>query len=252
MDDAELQARADEHVWFHSIELRPGVVTKGGKTPEVLGPESAALLDPLRLDGRTLLDIGAWNGFYSFAAKRRGARRVKAIDYHTWRNPHFRGRETFELARRALGLDIETQEMDATELSGAFGQFDAILFLGVFYHLLDPIPVITALREMALGVVVIETHQDALDQERPMMVFYPGTTLAGDPSNWWGPNIPLMYELLKEAGFGRILYRDHPVYGRQRGMYHAFISEEARRALSAGHQGWTDLSVETDRRALKL
>jgi tRNA (mo5U34)-methyltransferase len=36
------------------------------------------------------------------------------------------------------------------------------------------------------------------------MVFYPGDTLGGDPSNFWGPNEACVTALLEEAGFRRI------------------------------------------------
>jgi hypothetical protein len=72
---------------------------------------------------------------------------------------------------------------------------------------------------------LLETHQDALEQPRPMMVFYPGREMNEDETNWWGPNPPLMLHLLLAAGFTRILYRNHPVYGPLRGLYAAFRPE---------------------------
>ena len=75
MEDAELRAAAESHVWFHSMELRPGIVTRGPKTREMLAQEAEAMLGMLDLRGRSVLDIGAWNGFFSFEAWR--ARRVQ-------------------------------------------------------------------------------------------------------------------------------------------------------------------------------
>ena len=34
--------------------------------------------------GRTVLDIGAWDGYYSFLAERQGAARVVALDHYAW------------------------------------------------------------------------------------------------------------------------------------------------------------------------
>lgn len=242
-DAAALRAAVARHVWFHSIVLRPGLVTPGSKSAELLEAEAAAILAPLQLAGRSLLDIGAWNGFWSFAARRAGAARVVALDHVTWRDPRFRGRETFELARAALGLHVEAWERDATTLEPADGPFDAVLCLGVFYHLHDPIPLFRRLRAITGEVLVIETHQDMLQTPEPAMRFYPGRELADDPSNWWGPNPALVFHLLRDAGFGHVLYRDHPVYGRVRGIFHAFPGSKPGPILRAVPQGAVALNA---------
>lgn len=234
MDDATLQAAADGLTWFHSMELRPGLVTKGAKSQELLAAEAAAVFGPLDLAGRSLLDIGAWNGFWSFEAKRRGAGRVVALDHFTWRHPDFRGRETFDLARSALGLEVEAVEADITALRPEFGRFDAVLFLGVFYHLENPLPVFQTLRALTGRALVLETHQAMLDCPSPAMVYYPGKELAGDETNWWGPNPALVYRLLLRAGFARVHYQDHPVYGRARGVFHAYPDEVPGTVLKNG------------------
>src|SRR4051812_46257253 len=69
--------------WFHSIELAAGIVTPGLKSPEQHTRELASLRIP-DLRGKSVLDIGAWDGFYSFAAERLGAARVVALDHHVW------------------------------------------------------------------------------------------------------------------------------------------------------------------------
>src|SRR6266516_4593012 len=69
--------------WWHSIDLGLGVVTNGFKTREGLKNELELLRLP-DLKDKTVLDIGAWDGFYSFEAERRGARRVVALDHYVW------------------------------------------------------------------------------------------------------------------------------------------------------------------------
>src|SRR6266852_143035 len=136
----DLQSRVAALPWHHSIDLGGGVVTAGNKSTALCNREAALIFDRVDLKGRSVLDIGAWNGFLSFEAKRRGASRVLATDSYCWNHKDFRGRETFELARSALGLDIEALDIDVTELcQERVGTFDVVLFLGVFYHLFDPI-----------------------------------------------------------------------------------------------------------------
>src|SRR5512142_560555 len=69
--------------WFHSIDFGDGVASNGVKPLRVLHDEvtAMALTD---LGGKSVLDVGAWDGFLSFAAQSRGARRVLALDHYVW------------------------------------------------------------------------------------------------------------------------------------------------------------------------
>jgi hypothetical protein len=69
--------------WCHSIDVGHGVTTPGIKTTAYHANELASLALP-DLRGRTVLDIGAWDGYYSFAAEARGAARVVAGDHFIW------------------------------------------------------------------------------------------------------------------------------------------------------------------------
>ena len=75
---------ATDITWFHSLDLGDGHVTPGIKAPDQLAAEVASLNLPARLTGKSVLDIGAWDGFFSFEAQRRGARRVVALDHYAW------------------------------------------------------------------------------------------------------------------------------------------------------------------------
>jgi tRNA (mo5U34)-methyltransferase len=209
----------ERYFWFHSINLGNGITTRGLKSPDIHLKEAAAIYNPIRMDGVSVIDIGAWNGFYSFEAKHRGASRVLATDHFCWK---FGGREAFELARSALDLDIESIDIDVPDLSveKVGGQFDVVLFLGVFYHLIDPIDGLRRAASLAREVLVVETHTDAEDIGRPAMIMYPGSELRGDATNWWGPNNACMKALLGTMGFARI---DGPVYA-PRAVYHAWRS----------------------------
>lgn len=243
LTDDELLARMQALHWWHSIPLRPGLTTFGGKSELILAQEEEAILAPFDLTGRSVIDIGAWNGFFSFAAKRRGAARVLATDSYIWNHPLWRGREAFDLVRTELALDVEAALLDPPEITPAVGIFDVVLFLGVFYHLADPIDVMQRLRGITRQLLIVETHQDGLSDSRPGMVFYPGDVLNNDSTNWWGPNPALMLELLLQLGFTRIFYRDHPTLGRARGIYAAFTPEVEDSLIWNLDAQWRDLDV---------
>jgi tRNA (mo5U34)-methyltransferase len=199
---AERRRRVDEVHWWHTIDLGSGLVTPGrDATPEKL----ATLKLPARFDGLEVLDIGAWDGFFSFEAERRGAARVVAMD-PMWRNENMRGfdKSGFLLARQLLDSKVEDADLDLYELDPErIGTFDLVFFLGVLYHVKDPLGAMERVASVARGRLIMETHVDLIGGHRPMAAFYPGDELRGDSSNWWGPNPPAVLAMLKAVGFTR-------------------------------------------------
>jgi tRNA (mo5U34)-methyltransferase len=226
--NADLQSRVAALPWHHSIDLGGGIVTKGNKSLPICADEASVIFDRVDLSGRTVLDIGAWNGYFSFEAKRRGAGRVLATDSFCWSHPHIRGRETFDIARSALGADVEAREIDVADLSPeAVGEFDVVLYLGVFYHRYDAIEALARVARLAKQVLIVETHLDLRNLNVPAMAFYPGRELANDPTNWWGPNEYCMKALLLGHGFKDVEMVAHPA-DDNRAIFHAWRSTEAR------------------------
>src|SRR5688500_15284324 len=136
MAATDLQQRVAAHRWYHSIDLGSGVVTRGtDDTPVRL----AQLQLPGSLAGQTVLDIGAWDGFFSFECERRGAARVVAADYYSWHGSGWGTKAGFTLAREVLGSKVEDIDIDVMDLAPErVGTFDLVLFLGVLYHLRHP------------------------------------------------------------------------------------------------------------------
>jgi tRNA (mo5U34)-methyltransferase len=218
----DLQSRVAALPWHHSIDLGGGVVTSGNKSAALCNDEAALIFDRVDLSGRSVLDIGAWNGFFSFEAKRRGASRVLATDSYCWSHPHIHGRETFDIARSALGLEVDAREIDTTDLSAeTVGTFDIVLYLGVFYHRYDAIESLAKVARLAKGLLIVETHLELRNVDVPAMVFFPGRELAEDPTNWWGPNEHCMKALLQGHGFDEIEMTAHPA-GSNRAIFHAW------------------------------
>lgn len=62
----------------HSIPLGHGIVTPGRVMRNLKTLERLKL--PASLSGKRVLDICAWDGYYSFECEKRGAAEVVAID----------------------------------------------------------------------------------------------------------------------------------------------------------------------------
>lgn len=205
MDPASLRQQVESIRWYHTIDLGQGLVTSGiDDTPARLRRIDL----PASLEGRRVLDIGAWDGFFSFEAERRGAARVVAADHFAWHGPGWgtgRGKAGFNLARAVLGSRVEDLDVDVMDLSPErVGTFDVVLFLGVLYHLPHPLLALERVASVTRGLLILETVVDMVGFSRPAVAFYPNRELNGDPTNWWGPNVPAVEGMLRTAGFDRI------------------------------------------------
>jgi tRNA (mo5U34)-methyltransferase len=203
----ELRRRVREVNWFHTIDLGDGIVTEGRSQPALILPR-LRLPD---LTGKTVLDIGAWDGFYSFEAERRGAARVLATDWFSWGGGGWGSMDGFLLARRILRSRVEYRKVDVLDLAPrAVGRFDLVLFLGVLYHMRHPLLALERVASVTRGQLVLETHVDLLDCPRPAMAYYPGAELNGDPTNWCGPNPTMVEAMLRTVGFRKVVLHHGP------------------------------------------
>jgi tRNA (mo5U34)-methyltransferase len=209
--------------WFHSCVLSDGTtICAPVKGLDVLKKEFDAFLNGIDIKGRSVLDIGSFDGAFAFEAKRRGAARVLATDYWAWTYLGHRVLERFLYVRRDAKTDVEYRVIDVPDISvSSVGQFDIVMFLGVFYHLREPITILDHLGLITRNCLILETYLDLQDVPYPAMRHYPGSEAANDSTTWWGPNRACVEALLKHAGFREILFTVHPI-NPARGIFHAF------------------------------
>lgn len=202
MAGGDLRSRVAELRWYHTIDLGEGIVTEGADDT----PQRLARLDlPESLAGLTVLDIGAWDGFFSFECERRGASRVVAADHYSWSASGWGTKAGFQLAREVLGSRVEDIDIDVMDLSPErVGTFDLVLFLGVLYHLRHPLLALERVASVTGKTLMVETVVDMVGFGRPAAAFYPARELNNDPTNWWGPNVPAVLGMLAAVGFERV------------------------------------------------
>ncbi|HEY2461828.1 MAG TPA: DUF1698 domain-containing protein [Candidatus Acidoferrum sp.] len=188
--------------WFHSISLGNGVVTPGAYDTSLVLDRIAM---PANLSKLSVLDIGAWDGYFSFEAERRGAARVLAMDGYVWLNKTWDSKAGFELARTVLGSKVEDLNFDVMDVAPEnVGTFDVVLFLGVLYHLRHPLLALERIRSITTKLLIVETAVDLPHIQRPAAAFYPGSEANADETNWWAPNESCCIAMLKSAGFRNI------------------------------------------------
>ena len=211
-EEEEIQARISAiPYWVHQIEVAPGIVTPGASnTFQKL--ERFEL--PKDLSGKRVLDIGCFEGFFTFECERRGTE-VVAIDVIP------PGPESgFSLAYELVGSRATFHYASIYDLNPEqFGTFDLVLCLGVIYHLRHPLLGLERARSVCKDKFIVETQvcdKYFINAERkpvdltavapalaqvPMVQFYPGDELNRDSSNWWAPNLPALDGMLRTSGF---------------------------------------------------
>jgi tRNA (mo5U34)-methyltransferase len=203
LDRASLRSEVDKIRWWHPIDLGDGLVTPGADVH--IRARLAEIQMPANLAGQSVLDIGAWDGFFSFEAERRGAQRVLATDSFCWDGGGWGTKAGFNLARRALKSRVEDKWIQVLDLSPeTVGVFDVVLFLGILYHMKHPLLALERVTSVTRRQLIMQTQVDMLGIDRPALAFYPGTELNGDPTNWVGPNPAAVIAMLKTAGFDRV------------------------------------------------
>jgi tRNA (mo5U34)-methyltransferase len=210
LDQDRIVERIHAIEWYHAIEVAPGIVTPGRYDPkDLLG----ALGFPVDLTGKSVLDIGAYDGFFTFEAERRGAERVVAMDRHA------ADQKGFALAHELLGSKAEYVEGSVYDLSPEIhGVFDIVFFFGVLYHLRHPLLALEKIHRICREYLLVESHVLDTDfihrlQHAPLaslhpllkdallMQFYPNDELNDDWSNWWAPSTECLRLMIESCGF---------------------------------------------------
>lgn len=193
---------APDH-WFHSFAFPDGEQVDGIK-PLAKLREEADLIFCDAVAGKRVLDIGAWDGFFSFEAERRGAADILATDHFCWSGPGWGDKRGFDHAHARFGsrvrsLDLDIEHHRATDL----GQFDMVLLLGVLYHVTDPYRILQSAAAMCTDHLVIETVTALRHEPMPAMRLFTELELNEDPTNYWAPNILALREMCRRFGFSR-------------------------------------------------
>jgi len=235
----EIRRRVAEVTWCHSIDLGHGIVTPGLSNVLPLSDEELP-----SFKGRSVLDVGAWDGLYSFRAEKAGAARVVALDNYAWGvsvparqaywdkcasqgslpdhgrdltdfwDPSLPGRKGFDLAREILESSVQPVVGDLMTIApDTLGHFDVVLYLGVLYHMPEPLTALRQVRAVTGEVAVIETVAVRVlgQRDASLLSFYAGNELGGaDFGNWFAPTEAGLGALCRAAGFSRVDFVRRP------------------------------------------
>jgi tRNA (mo5U34)-methyltransferase len=197
-----LADRVHSRFRYHSIELPDGSILPGLQPIEHLKWRLSLFNLPDDLRGKRVLDVGAWDGWFSFECERRGAQ-VVAVDCIPL--------DTFIEAKELIGSKVEYLTLDVNELSAKLlGRFDIVLFFGVLYHLRHPLLGLEKAVELSTDLVLIESFVIASEARQipAVMEFYERTELGGQVDNWCGPSPEALVSMCRSAGFAQVELKD--------------------------------------------
>ena len=139
---SNIQRRIDRIHWYHEFDFGDGfraeVKTPDAQSHRALWQFMEVELNKIDFANKTVLDIGCWDGYWSFYAERRGAARVLATDD---RSQNWTGSAGFhvakELLKSSVACDLELSVYDLSKLghlekflSPSRREFDSLTALG--------------------------------------------------------------------------------------------------------------------------
>lgn len=208
---------------YHKYEIEPSLFTPG----QFLEVEPKHCLDemgvPGDLSGLCALDIGAWDGPYTFELERRGAQ-VTALDIQ---DPDITVFNTVKEIKKSSATYVRCGVYDA--LPETLGTFDLVLFPGVYYHLKNPVLSFQRIRRLLKdgGALFIEgaSTTDYLAEQLSKALGLPPSSMSAttevldrmplsyfdidheiyrDWSNWFFPTTRCLEGMLLDSGFRNV------------------------------------------------
>jgi 2-polyprenyl-3-methyl-5-hydroxy-6-metoxy-1,4-benzoquinol methylase len=180
--------------WYYSVELRPGLTTKGGHTPQ--SPMTPRMLmRNAELKGMECLDIGSMEGLIPALMVRQGASRVLATDAL----PHCE--KKMNVLKQLYGVEFGFRQVGllydlAAKLKDE-GGFDFINLSGVLYHVFSPMHVLAGLRPLLKknGLMIVSTN--VINRSGYTLEYNHRGALQGETNTFWYHSVPMLESLIR-------------------------------------------------------
>lgn len=247
----DLAAQLEAVSWYHTIDLGNGQLTPGAYDHR---PYLARYGFPADLTGKTVLDIGAASGYFSFEFERRGAT-VTATELPEWFDHDFGPRyeadqapdvareyllSPFEIAKNALGSRVNRRLINVYDISPeSVGTYDLVFCGSLLIHLTDPVKALWNIRAVTREKAIIATVITPNEPAWPFARFV--GQVKGD--TYWEPTRACLELMAASAGFlgiewvddFQLNYRDSES-GPYHGILHVYPTLE----------GWTERTRHRD------
>ena len=159
---------------------------------------------PDDLAGKTVLDIGAWDGYFTWTCEKLGAE-VTSIDTTREAGGNWGGTKGYEFCKRVLDAKARlVYPLSIYHLPDEmYRQFDVVLNFGVIYHLHNPMMALERTFQATKpgGLAIFETAHDNRNSRWGASLWSLWPNQEEDPTNFFYPTIEGLRNALKIYGF---------------------------------------------------
>lgn len=189
----DITREIDAVYWWHHINLGNGIITPGHQGDDDINERYLSMLQLPDLTGKTVLDIGCSDGFYSFECEKRGAAKVIAVD-----DPKINASRGFHVAKNILRSQVEFIPINLFDINPKeFGKFDIVLALGLIYHLKSFYIGLEIIKELTKELVIIQSR---IDRGNDLIVNVTVPLNKHDHITWI-PSLPTLSLVMEDIGF---------------------------------------------------
>ncbi len=212
----ELLCRIERVDWYHTFDFGHGIRTPGAF-------DHSPILDqyklPARFDGKRVLDVATFDGFWAFEFEKRGAREVVALDLDgpkdldwppkrlaaaTDAEKAVRFGAGFAIAKEQFRSSVNRVVCNVYDLRPElFGMFDVVHSGDLLLHLNSPIKALQNMARVCTDYALVsDVYFPDLDYvgSRPLLEYMGGR----DAPTWWKIGFRALQEMILDAGFSRV------------------------------------------------
>lgn len=190
--------------WCHTY---PELDIKG--TEPIKHQEFITSIIPEDLTGKTVLDLGAWDGYYGHIASRRNAKTVVVLDSGEAEQRTFKQTVSDMFIKinhinKKLNTNLHFIPMNVSDIDKLQMEFDVIFCFGLFYHVKNPYDLFEKCYQKSNEMFLLEGHvSDALEESAYILN---KAELNNDPSNYWVMSKSCIIKMLKRIGFKEVRF----------------------------------------------
>ena len=164
--------------FWHKVKLNNGEYTPG--MIDIANQRNNYLFDEVSFENKSVLDVGCWDGYFSFESEKKGAKEVVSLD-----NPKFRwgGMDGYNFLHGHYKSNAKFVEGDVRNLEDSLKgkKFNVVICYGVLYHLSDPLVALINLFKTTNEYLIIEGIFSESEEKKLDLIEC--RKLGGDPSN---------------------------------------------------------------------